>query len=61
MGGFLVFPANTIPRHIASFNEGDMVSSASPSERLEIALSATPQGKYLELLGADPPLSPMED
>jgi acetyl esterase/lipase len=60
MGGFLVFPADTIPRRIASLNEGDMVSSASPPERLEIAFSATPQGKYLELLGAGPSLFPME-
>jgi hypothetical protein len=50
LAGFPMFPADTIPKHIASLNNGELRS----------AFSAIQQGKYLELLGADPSLFPME-
>jgi fermentation-respiration switch protein FrsA (DUF1100 family) len=60
MVGFPMYPADTIDKHIASLKGDEVVSTASPPVRMDLAFSSIQQGKYVDLLGSDPSLFPME-
>jgi fermentation-respiration switch protein FrsA (DUF1100 family) len=49
-----------IDKHIASLKGDEVVSTASPPVRLDLAFASIQHGKYVELLGSDPSLCPME-
>lgn len=55
-----MYPADTVDKHIARLKVGEIVSTASPPVRLDLAFSSIQQGKYADLLGSDPSLFPME-
>jgi hypothetical protein len=59
MEGFAMYPADTVDKHIASLKGREIVSTATPPVRLDLAFSAIRQGKYVELLGTDPSLFPI--
>ncbi|RDW57180.1 hypothetical protein BP6252_13828 [Coleophoma cylindrospora] len=60
MVGFPMYPADTIEKHMASVKPTDVASTAEPPLRLELGFSAIQQGRFVELLGSDPILFPME-
>ena len=60
MCGFPMYPADTVDKHIASLKGDEVVSTASPPVRMDIAFSSIQQGKYVEILGTDPSIFPME-
>lgn len=60
MEGFPMYPAEMVYKHIASLKGGEVVSTATPPVRLDLAFSSIQQGKYVELLGSDSLLFPME-
>ena len=60
MVGFPMQPVDMIEKHIASLKGDEVVSTASPPGRLDLAFASIQQGKYVELLGSDQSLFPME-
>lgn len=60
MVGFPQFPADTIEKHLASAKKGDVISTAEPPDRFLLGFSAIQQGNFVDLLGSDPKLFPME-
>ncbi|KAH7019615.1 Alpha/Beta hydrolase protein [Ilyonectria destructans] len=57
--GFPMMPADKVDNYIANLKGKPVVSSASPPDRLDLALAAIQHGKYAEILGEDPSLYPM--
>lgn len=60
MLGFPMMPADTLDKHIAAMKPGQIVSSADPPGRFDITFGSIQQGRYVEILGTDPRLYPME-
>jgi acetyl esterase/lipase len=60
MAGFPMMPEDMLSKHIASLKGDEVVSTATPPFRLDLAFAAIQQGKFVELLGSNPSLFPME-
>jgi acetyl esterase/lipase len=60
MVGFPMYPPDTVENYVATLKGNEIVSTAMPPERLDLGFSAIQQGKYVELLGVDPSLFPIE-
>ncbi|KAE9372865.1 alpha/beta-hydrolase [Stipitochalara longipes BDJ] len=60
MVGFPMQPADMVEKHITSLKGEEVVLTASPPVRLDLAFASIQQGKYVELLGSDASLFPME-
>lgn len=55
-----MLPADTLSKHVASLKGSEIISCATPPDRLDLALSTVQQGSYVKLLGEHPSLFPME-
>jgi hypothetical protein len=60
MVGYPTLPGNAIETHMSSLKRGDIVSSATPPDRMDLAISVIRQGKFVEMIGDDTNLFPME-
>jgi hypothetical protein len=53
-------PGNAIEAHMLSLKGGEIVSSETPPDRMDLAISVIQQGKFVEMIGNDTNLFPME-
>lgn len=60
MVGFPMMPPDIISKHKATLSKGSICTAASPPDRLDLAFGSIQQGQYVELLGSDPSLFPMD-
>ena len=60
MVGFPNYPADLIPNYMSTLTGSEVVSSAEPPLRLDLGFSAIQQGIFVEMLGSDTSLFPME-
>lgn len=60
MLGFPMMPADTLDKHIAAIKPGQIVTAADPPSRLDITFGSIQHGQYVEILGSDSKLYPME-
>jgi acetyl esterase/lipase len=60
MVGFPALPGNAIETHMLSLKGGEIVSSVTPPDRMDLAISVIQQGKFVEMIGDDTNLFPME-
>ncbi|KAI9838859.1 MAG: hypothetical protein M1819_004066 [Sarea resinae] len=58
--GVPMLPPETLSSHIASMVPGQIVTSVDPPDRASLLMVAVQQGRYVELLGSDPTLFPLE-
>ncbi|RDW82780.1 hypothetical protein BP6252_03892 [Coleophoma cylindrospora] len=60
MVGFPMMPSDIILKHKDTLTKDSICTAASPPDRLDLAFGAIQNGQYVELLGHDPSLFPME-
>lgn len=60
MVGFPMYPAGIVDKYVATLKGDEVVSSAEPPARLDLGFSAIQQGRFVDMLGKDPIIFPME-
>jgi len=60
MVGYPTPPGNAIETHMSSLRGEEIVSSAASPDRMDLAISVIQQGKFVEMIGDDTNLFPME-
>lgn len=60
MGGAPMPPDGVVTDHLESMRKGDVVSSVVPPERLDLGTAVILQGRFVEFLGEEEVLFPME-
>ena len=53
-------PSEVVDEHLQSIRPGQIVSTANPPARWELAVSLVQNGRYLEFFGTEPDLFPLE-
>lgn len=59
MVGFPMSPPDAIEKHVAGLKGDEVVSTATPPARFDLAFGSIQQGQYVDLLGSDPIVFPM--
>jgi acetyl esterase/lipase len=60
VAGYPALPGNTIEKYMSTLKGGEIVSSATPPDCMDLATSVIQQGKFVEMIGDDTNLFPME-
>lgn len=55
-----MYPADTVDAYMKTLKGDEVVSTAEPPARLDLGFSVIQQGRFVDMLGNDPILFPME-